>query len=76
VIANFANRGFFPYKVGLPRGGVWRIRFNSDWSGYGPAFTNFGSFDLFATRENFNEMPFSGTVGIGPYTALVLSQDA
>ena len=76
VIANFANCGFFPYKVGLPRGGVWRIRFNSDWSGYSPAFTNFGSFDLFAAQENFNDMPFSGTVGIGPYTALVLSQDA
>jgi 1,4-alpha-glucan branching enzyme len=76
VIANFANRGFWPYKVGLPRGGVWRIRFNSDWSGYSPAFTNFGSFDLLAKQENFNDMPFSGTIGIGPYTALVLSQDA
>ena len=51
VIANFANGGFSPYKVGLPRGGVWRIRFNSDWGGYSPAFTNFGSFDLFATRK-------------------------
>jgi hypothetical protein len=28
VIANFAHRGL--YKVGLPCGGVWRIRFSSD----------------------------------------------
>jgi 1,4-alpha-glucan branching enzyme len=30
VIANFAHRGPFFYKAGLPGGGVWRIRFNSD----------------------------------------------
>jgi hypothetical protein len=30
VIANFAHRGLSFYKVGLPGGGVWRIRFNSD----------------------------------------------
>ena len=75
AIATFAHRGHSSYGVGLPGGGAWRIRFNSDWSGYTPAFASCGSFDLFARPENFNEMPFSGTLGIGPYTALVLSQD-
>ena len=28
VIANFAGRSFYSYKIGLPRGGSWRIRFN------------------------------------------------
>ena len=46
VIANFANRGYYSYSVGLPRAGLWRVRFNGDWRGYSSAFTNFASYDL------------------------------
>ncbi len=75
VIANFANRGYDSYSIGLPRGGVWRVRFNSDWGGYSPVFTSHPSFDLNASADSRDGMPFSGAVGIGPYTALILSQD-
>ena len=61
--------------MGLPRTGVWRVRFNSDWTGYGPDFTGHSSFDLVAAEKGCDEMPCSGAVGIGPYTALILSQD-
>ena len=76
ILANFAGRSFYSYKLGLPRGDSWRIRFNSDWTGYGSAFTNFQSFDMIAMSEEQDGMPFTGTVGLGPYTALVLSQDS
>ncbi len=75
TIANFANRGYDSYRIGLPRGGVWRVRFNSDWGGYSPVFTSHSSFDLIASADSRDGMPFSGAVGIGPYTALILSQD-
>ncbi|MDJ1136967.1 alpha-amylase family glycosyl hydrolase, partial [Streptomyces iconiensis] len=38
VVANFANRGYDAYSLGVPHGGLWRVRLNSDWHGYDPAF--------------------------------------
>jgi 1,4-alpha-glucan branching enzyme len=34
VIANFANRSYDSYTLGMPRAGQWFVRFNSDWQGY------------------------------------------
>jgi 1,4-alpha-glucan branching enzyme len=76
VLANFANRGYADYRIGLPRGGRWRVRFNSDWNGYRPPFTNHDSFDLDARTQNaMDGMPCGGGIGVGPYTCIVLSQD-
>jgi 1,4-alpha-glucan branching enzyme len=75
VVANFANRGYDAYRIGLPRGGTWRVRFNSDWNGYSPMFTNHASFDLDTDGQGADGMGFAGSVGLGPYTAVVLSQD-
>ena len=76
IIANFANRSYDAYNFGLPRAGVWRVRFNSDWGGYSPVFTNHQSFDMATSSQGADTMPVSGSVGIGPYTALILSQDS
>jgi 1,4-alpha-glucan branching enzyme len=76
VIANFADRAYGSYRIGLPRAGLWRVRFNSDWSGYSPAFTNQASFDLETSGDGADTMSCSGSVGLGPYTAVVLSQDS
>ena len=75
VLANCANRAYDAYTIGLPRGGRWRVRFNGDWAGYDPDFGGHGSFDLDAREEPRDGLPFSGDVGVGPYTAIVLSQD-
>ncbi len=77
VVANLANRGYDAYRIGLPRGGWWRVRFNSDWRGYSAAFTDHPSFDLWAEPGDSSDgMPFTGTVGLGPYTAVILSQES
>jgi 1,4-alpha-glucan branching enzyme len=76
VIANFADRAYGSYRIGLPRAGLWRVRFNSDWSGYSPVFTNQASFDLETSGDGADTMSCSGSVGLGPYTAVVLSQDS
>ena len=76
VVDNFANRGYDSYRVGLPRGGLWRVRFNGDWRGYSAVFSDHRSDDFWALPRGCDDMPWSGDVGIGPYTAVILSQDS
>ena len=75
VVLNFANQRYATYRIGLPRAGRWRVRFNGDWGGYSPVFTDCPSTDLDALAVWRDGMPCSGEVGLGPYTALILSQD-
>ena len=75
VLANFGARGFDDYLIGLPRPGLWRVRFNGDWRGYSPAFGDQPSLDCRADPTPLDGMPCSGRLGIGPYTAVILSQD-
>ena len=75
VMVNMANRPLDGYKIGFPRAGKWEVRFNSDWSGYDPSFSNHRAKDVVAKRGKKDGMPFSGIIGIGPYSAIILSQD-
>jgi 1,4-alpha-glucan branching enzyme len=76
VVLNFANRGYESYTVGLPRAGHWRVRLNSDWSGYDPGFADWPSYDIATAATPRDGLDFSGNVGLGPYTAIILSQDS
>ena len=75
IVINFANRGYASYRIGFPRGGSWRLRFNSDWSGYDAGFGSWPSFDTNTDGGPQDSMPVSGSVGLGPYSAVILSQD-
>jgi 1,4-alpha-glucan branching enzyme len=75
VVLNFANRGYNNYTIGLPRAGQWRVRFNSDWSGYDPSFGNWLGYDTETDQAGRDGLPTAANIGIGPYTALILSQD-
>jgi 1,4-alpha-glucan branching enzyme len=74
VVVNLANQSYDSYTIGFPRNGLWRVRFNSDWNGYSSDFGNQLSYDTTASQPGRDGMPFSGNVGIGPYTAIILSQ--
>ena len=74
VVMNFSSRTYPSYTVGFPRHGQWRVRFNSDWNGYSADFWNTFSYDTTAGSDGIQSMPCSGNVGIGPYTAILLSQ--
>ncbi|WP_369392373.1 alpha-amylase family glycosyl hydrolase [Streptomyces sp. CG1] len=76
VVLNFGNRRYDCYRIGLPRAGGWRVRFNSDWAGYDPEFDNSPSLDTHADGIAQDGQPCSGAVGVGPYSAVTLSQDA
>ena len=75
VLANFANRAHEAYTIGLPRGGTWRVRFNSDWTGYDEEFGNFESIDTRAKEGIYDDQPFHGTFGLAPYSVLIISQE-
>jgi 1,4-alpha-glucan branching enzyme len=75
VVCNFANQGYSNYAIGLPRRGMWRVRFNSDSNAYDAYFGSWSSFDTVADGPPLNGMNCSGNIGIGPYTCVILSQD-
>jgi 1,4-alpha-glucan branching enzyme len=74
VVLNFANPAHTSYTIGFPRPGYWSVRFNSDWNGYSPDFGNHHSYDTTAGPGGLHGLPWRGNVGIGPYSAIILSQ--
>src|SRR3974377_1734183 len=74
VILNFANQSYDSYLIGFPRAGLWRLRFNSDWNGYSPVFSNHPAFDPAAADPPRDNLTSSASVSLGPYTALLFSQ--
>lgn len=74
VILNLANRAYDSYVLGIPREGLWRVRFNSDWKGYSPDFGNHSSLDTWAGAGSQDGMNFHGSIGLGAYSAIILSQ--
>ncbi|MGB2928517.1 MAG: alpha amylase C-terminal domain-containing protein [Desulfobacterales bacterium] len=75
IVVNMTNKNRSAYRMGLPRLGQWRIRFNSDWHRYDPSFSNFPSRDIHTDKIERDGMPYSGEIDIAPYSTLVLSQD-
>ena len=75
VVMNFSGTPRYGYRVGFPRDGRWKVRFNSDWAGYDLSFANTGTFDLDATyNQPWDGMPASGGFDIGAYTCIIFSQ--
>ncbi len=75
VVMNFHHRARDHYRIGFPRGGLWKLRLNTDWTGYSDDFGDFDSFDIDAHRGEYDGLGFSGVVAVAPYSALIYSQD-
>jgi 1,4-alpha-glucan branching enzyme len=74
IIANFSGRAFPVYQIGLPQGGTWRVRLNSDSIAYSADYGGTSSPDVTAAQRSRDGFPWEGTLAIGAYSALVLSQ--
>jgi 1,4-alpha-glucan branching enzyme len=74
VVLNFSHQPRTDYRIGLPRSGVWNVRFNSDWNGYSPDFDNFHTPDVTAQNIPWDGLNFSGVIRIAPYSAVILTQ--
>ncbi|MCF7786843.1 MAG: alpha amylase C-terminal domain-containing protein [Prosthecobacter sp.] len=75
VVVNLTNDSRDDYAIGFPRAGWWKTRFNSDGYKYSPNFANHPTPDVEAHEENLDGLPCSGRICIGPYTAVIFSQD-
>ena len=75
IVANMAHRAYDSYTIGFPQSGLWRVRFNSDWRGYSEDFGNHPSMDTMAEPGERDGMPYHGSLGLGRYSAVILSKD-
>lgn len=73
VIINFSQQTLENYAVALPQAGSWQVRFNSDSAVYDAEFGNQGSPVITATINEAGAA--QGVVHLGPYSALIISQD-
>ncbi len=86
VVVNLSHLAHENYRLGFPSSGTWRLRLNSDSKGYSRGFGNQASSDVVAGVEQRGAsqdgksvgrdgFPAAGAISIGPYSALVFSQD-
>jgi 1,4-alpha-glucan branching enzyme len=76
VVANFSSTAFPSYTIGFPFPGTWFVRLNTDANVYSDAndFNAVNSFVTSAGPGGYDGMPFSGNVGIGPASLIVLGR--
>jgi 1,4-alpha-glucan branching enzyme len=74
IVANFSATAYESYTLGFPQEGLWKLRLNTDWSGYSNLFGNHHAYDTHAFSAPKDGLSYSANVGIGPYTMLIFSQ--
>lgn len=75
VVANFQNKAFSVYELGLPAAGPWRVRLTSDDARYGADFgTKTPPADVVTKAVARDGLPFTGAVSLPPYAILILSR--
>ncbi|UCG55718.1 MAG: alpha amylase C-terminal domain-containing protein [Phycisphaerales bacterium] len=75
VVVNMKNEPRRGCRIGFPRNGLWRLRFNSDSRLYDGDFGDFPTADVIAKDGEVDGMPSSGEVDVGPYSVVVFSED-
>ena len=74
VVGNFSHQTCENYRVGMPSGGTWKLRFNSDALAYSPEFGSDPVNDSEAIAEPEGRFEHSMRICIPPYTALIYSR--
>lgn len=75
VVANLSAQALESQRIGLPAGGTWTLRFNSDAPMYSSLFGHVESYDLDAHPDGADGLDFHADVTIAPYSVLVYSQE-
>jgi 1,4-alpha-glucan branching enzyme len=75
VVVNLSTRAVHDYRLGLPRAGRWRLRCNTDAPLFGPGLGAVHVTDLETEPHGLDGHHQQARVTIGPYAALVYSQD-
>jgi 1,4-alpha-glucan branching enzyme len=76
IVVNMANQAFEGFKIGFPRTGKWEAHFNGYWSEYTiPASVTIVVKTWWRSESKRMGCPFIGIIGIGPYSAIIFSQE-
>ena len=75
VVINLSHHDVPDCGVGVPAGGVWRVRFNSDSTLYSDDFNDRLAADFTALAEPADGLGFRILTGLAPYSIVILSQD-
>lgn len=75
VVANFSGERREGYRIGAPADGPWRVRLNSEWSGYGDDLGSVHCPDPTADADGMDDLPSRIEVSLGPWGVVVLSQE-
>ncbi len=75
AVFNFAEGRKEDYRIGLPSGGTWKLRFNSDSTVYDSQLDSTDSRDIVAQEESRDGLSHSAALTIGAYSCLIYSQD-
>lgn len=74
VVLNLRNRAYTRYDIGVPDGGAWRVRINSDWKLYGADFAGAGTTPVDALAEPRDGKPYTLPLALGAYGVIVLTR--
>ncbi len=74
ILSNFRNQTWDNYRIGLPREGLWKVRFNSDASIYDDEFDQHPSWNVQAEPIPYDGLNWSASLSFGAYTSIFLSQ--
>ncbi|MGB3187475.1 MAG: alpha-amylase family glycosyl hydrolase [Ornithinimicrobium sp.] len=75
VLVNLRTTAVRDYGVGMPRSGGWRLRCNTDSALYGPGLGSVHVADVTTEQRECDGYPQAARFTLGPYAALIYSQD-
>jgi len=73
VVANFSHQSRHNHRIGLPEGGTWKLKLNSDSADYSTDFGGFGSYDATAWVGSCDGLSHHTSIDIAPYSVLIYS---
>jgi 1,4-alpha-glucan branching enzyme len=76
VLVNLSHQGIADRAVGVPSGGLWKVRLNSDSRAYSPDFSDHTATDVEAKAEPLDGQSHRIITGVGPYSVVIFSQDS
>jgi 1,4-alpha-glucan branching enzyme len=74
VVANFSGQPRPSLKIGFPHSGAWRVRLDTGSRAYDAGFPRVNENSPVAKPGLLEGFDYSGTVSIGPYSVVILSQ--
>lgn len=75
VIANLRNRAYARYDIGLPAGGTWRVRVDTDDPRWSTDFHGAAPATVTAVSRPYDNQAFTGSIVLGPWSVVALSRD-